>query len=385
MTGVGTVPNVLHVNTAKTWRGGEQQMVYLLKGLYARGLRAEVVCLPRSPAAERSRAAGATVNELSMRFEFDPVAAFRLAGLARRGGFNILHTHTAHAHSIAWMARRFLGADCRLIVHRRIEFRPRRGIFGLGSRKYRRRVDAFIAISNRLKEILVEAGVEPWRVFTVRSVTDPERFLKAEPNPALRHALGIPEDAFVVGNIGYLVGHKDHVNLVEAAAVAIREIPGLRVVIVGSGPLKDKIEARARELGIAERVVLTGFRDDVPQLIQMFDLFALSSSEEGICSTLMDVMATGRPIVATNAAGVREAVLDGETGIVVPIKDPAALAAGIVRLHRDKDTARQMVERGRERVLRHFTAEVLTEKTIAVYQRVLAGEVGPDFPIPPEP
>jgi glycosyltransferase involved in cell wall biosynthesis len=96
-------------------------------------------------------------------------------------------------------------------------------------------------------------------------------------------------------------------------------------------------------------------------------------------------MAGARPIVTTNAGGVSEVVLDGETGIVVPIKDPTALAAGIVRLHGDRDLARQMVEKGRERVLRHFTAEVLTEKTIAVYQRVLAGEVGPDFPIPPEP
>jgi len=380
-----TEPVVLHVNTAKTWRGGEQQMVYLLGGMQARGLRAEVACQPGSLAAERSRKAGATVHEIPMPFEFDPVAAAGIARLARSGGFNVLHAHTAHAHSIAWTAQHAFAAGCKLIVHRRSEFRPGRGILGLGKVKYLHGVDAYVAISNRMKEILVEAGIEPWRVFPVRSVTDPARFLDVEPDPGLRRSLGIPEDAVVAGNIGYLVGHKDHVNLVDAAAIALKEVPSLWVVIVGSGPLEGEVRRRAEERGIAERVVLTGFRDDIPQLIKMFDLFALSSSEEGLCSTLTDVMASERPIVATNAAGVREAVLDGETGIIVPTRDAEALAGGIVRLARDRELAARMVAKGRERMLSLFTADALTEKTIAAYRRVLAGEVGPDYPIPPEP
>ena len=181
------------------------------------------------------------------------------------------------------------------------------------------------------------------------------------------------------------MAHKDHNNLLEAAAIARRQIPNLWVVIVGSGPLRDQIVRRARELALSDRLVLTGFRDDIPQLIRMFDAFALSSSQEGICSTLLDVMASGRPIVATDAAGVREAVLDGETGIVVPIKDPQALAAGIVRMACDPQGTRQMGERAQHRAVRHFNVDALTEKTLAVYRRVVAGELGPSYPVEPEP
>ncbi len=378
-------PEVLHVNTAKTWRGGEQQIVYLLRGLRDRGLRAEAVCRPGSPLARRARSIGATVHEVPVRFELDPLAALRLARLARRRGFNILHAHTAHAHGIVWVARHLFPAGYRVVVHRRTEFPPGKGAFGLARIKYRFGVEAYIAISNRMKEILVEAGIKPWRVFPVRSATDPQRFVHTQPDFELRRKLGIPHDACVVGNIAYLVPHKDHANLLKAASIAIREVPNLWVVIVGTGPLRERIVRRAQELGLSERLVLTGFRNDIPQLIRMFDVFALSSSEEGICSTLLDVMASGRPIVATDAAGVREAVLDSESGIVVPVKDPEALAAGVVRMVRNPQMARRMVAKGRERALRHFNVDALTEKTLAVYRRVLAGQVGPGHPVPPEP
>jgi glycosyltransferase involved in cell wall biosynthesis len=380
-----TRPEVLHVNTGKTWRGGEQQTVYLLRGLAERGLRAEAVFQAGGPAAQRAREVGASVHELPMRTEADLVAAAKIARLARRLGVNILHSHTAHAHTLASLAKNVLARGCRLVVHRRNEYRPGRGLLGLGRLKYRRGVDAYIAISNRNKEILVDYGIEPWRIFTVRSVTDPQRFTDAAPNPGLRRELGIPEDACVAGNIGYLVTQKDHVNLLDAARIAIGKVPNLWIVIVGSGPLRAQVLRRAEELGLSERVVLTGFRDDIPQLIRMFDLFALSSVAEGLGSVLLEVSACGCPIVATDAAGVREAVPDGEAAIIVPTKDPAALAAGIVRLATEPETARRLAAAARERVARYFTVDALTEQTLAVYRRVLAGEVGPAYPVPPAP
>ncbi len=378
-------PNVLHVNTARTWRGGEQQMLYLLRGLLQRGLRAEAVCQPGSPAAVRARRAGAVVHEISMRMEADPLAAFRLARLARRGAFDILHAHTAHAHGIIWPARHLFSAGCRIVVHRRIAFEVGRAMFGLGRMKYRFGVNAYIAVSDYVKDSLIKVGIAPWRIFRVRSVTDPDRFTKAAPNPSLRRELGIPQDAYVIGNVAYLVPHKDHNNLLEAAGVATGEIPNLWVVIVGKGQLRDQILRKARELGLADRLVLTGFRDDIPQLTRMFDLFALSSYQEGMSGALLEAMAGGCPVVATDAAGNREAVLDGTTGLIVPVKNPAALAAGIVRMATDPDFARSMAEAGRERVVRHFTVDALTEKTLAVYRRVLAGQVGPEYPVTPEP
>lgn len=364
-------PRVLHVNTARTWRGGEQQMVHLLRGLHQRGHLALAACRRGAPAAGRARQRDARVYELPMRCEVDIHSAFHLARIARHRNVNIFHAHTAHAHSLASLAKHLFYPRCRLVAHRRIEFYPGRGPLGLGWVKYHCGVDAFIAISDRLRDILIDAGVEPNLVHTVRSVTDPQRFIQAPPNPQLRDELGIPDDAFVVGNVGYLVPHKDHFNLLEAASRVRREIPELWVVIVGSGPLKEEIKARARELGMADRLVLTGFRNDVPQLIKMFDLFALSSSEEGICSTLFEVMACEKPIVCTNAAGVKEAVVDGRTGLVVPRRNSDALAEGILTLYNDPVLARKYARAGHQRVLKHFTVDDLTEQTLAVYRNVL--------------
>ena len=388
-----TKPSVLHVNDARTWRGGEQQTLYLARGMAARGLRAELVCRPGSALAQKARESGLVVHEVRMRSELDLPAAWRIARLARRGSFqaggasafHILHAHTAHAHALILLARRLFRARCRLVVHRRIEFPVGRRTLGLGRLKYGSGVDAYVAISNGVKESLVAAGIAPWRIFPVRSCTDPERFASAEPDPKLRAELGVPEDAYVVGNVGYLVGHKDHANLLRAAAIARESLPNLWVVIVGPGPLREELLKLAEELGISEHVVLTGFRGDIPQLLLMFDVFALSSSEEGICSSVLDAMASRCPVVGTDAAGVREAVLDGRTGILVPIRDSGALAEAIVRMAREPAEAQRMAEAAGQRVRELFTVEALTDGTLEVYGRVLADEVGPARPVEPAP
>ncbi|MHC4787801.1 MAG: glycosyltransferase [Planctomycetota bacterium] len=374
-------PRVLHVNDHPRWRGGEQQMLYLARGLRARGLPTTLVLQRGGPAARRARQEGFDTVELRMRGEADLGAALQIGRVARRGKFNVLHSHTAHAHTLVSVASRLFVANCRVVAHRRIEFPVGRRAFGLGRLKYRLGVDAYIAISNRVKETLMEAGVPEWRAFPVRSVTDPSRFAGVEADPRLREELGIPEYAFVVGNIGALVGHKDHRMLLESCRIVRDSIPETWLVIVGAGPLREAILAKAESMHMADRLTLTGFRLDVPRLIPLFGVFALSSSEEGLCSTLLEVAASGCPIVASDAGGVREAVLPERTGVIVPIRSPRALAEGILRLARDPEEARAMAERGRERVRRQFTVDVLTERTLAVYRRVLAGQVGPATPI----
>jgi len=356
-------------------------MFYLAGGLAQRGLPTALVVQPGSPAAERAREAGLTAHTISMHGETDVVAALAIARAARAGGFNILHAHTAHAHSLILMAR-YLGlAPCKLIAHRRIEFPVGGGLFGLGRLKYRLGIDAYIAVSNRVKEALMRAGVPEWRVFTVHTVTNPARFADVRPDPALRDALGIPRDAFVIGNIAALVDHKDHRTLLEACRLVRDQVPETWVVIVGDGPLRQKVLAKAEGLHMADRLVMTGFRWDVPELIRTFDVFALSSTEEGLSGTLLEVAASGCPIVTTDAGGAREAVLPEQTGIVVPVRSPRSLARGLLRLHDDAEEARRFAEEGRRRVLRIFNPDVLTERTLGVYARALQGKVGPQNPV----
>lgn len=356
-------------------------MLYLAQGLKRRSVHTAAVLQRGGAAAGKARQAGIEVYELRMRGEADLGAALHIAKIAHAGRFNILHSHTAHAHTLALLAAHLWLAHCKVVVHRRIEFPVGKRIFGLGRLKYLFGVDAYIAISNRLKATLEEAGVPEWRIFPVHSATEPQRFAGARPDPALRSTLGIPEGAFVVGNIGALVGHKDHRNLLDACRLVRDRIPDTWVVIIGEGPLRAEILARAQNLHMADRVVMTGFREDVPQLIRMFDVFALSSSEEGLCSTLLEVAASGCPIAATDAGGVREAVLPGRTGIVVPIRSPLALAEAVLELGADLERSREMARRAKERVEEHFNVDVLTDRTLGVYERVLRGRVGPRWPV----
>ncbi len=354
-------------------------MLYLATGLQERSVPSAAVLQPGAPAVARFRAAGVAVHEVPMRGEVDLTAAWRIGRTAQRGRFNVLHAHTAHAQSLVQIAARLCGAA--VVAHRRIEYPVGRGLFGLGRLKYRYGVDAYVAISNRVKETLLEAGIPEWRIFVVRSVTDPERFRDVPPSPTLRKELGLPLDAFVVGNIGALVGHKDHRTLLEACRVVRDEIHNTWLVIVGAGPLEHFIREKARSMHMDDRLVMTGFRSDVPELIRLFDIFALSSSEEGLCSTLLEVAASGCPIVATDAGGVREAVLPDRTGLVVPTGSPHALARGILELAADPEKARRLARRGLERARRHFTPAALTQETLAVYRRVQAGRVGPACPV----
>jgi len=377
--GSAAPPRVLHVDEQKGWRGGEQQLLYLAQGLQSRGFRTAVVVQPGSLTASKAIDAGVAVHEVKMRGEIDLGAAFRIARIARSGQFNILHAHTAHAQALAQLASRLWRSGAKVVAHRRIAFPVGRSGFGLGRLKYMLGVDAYISVCNRVKETLLDVGIPEWRVFPIRSSTNPHRFAHAEPLP--RSELGIPEDAFVVGNVGALVGHKDHRNLLEACRIVRDKMPNTWVVIVGKGPLRDAIADKARSLHMADRLVLTGFRWDIPQVIRTFDVFALSSSEEGICSTLLDVAASGCPIVATDAGGVREAVLPEQTGIVVPIKSPRTLAQAIIRLAQNPDQAREFARLATARVLAHFSADTMTDKTLDVYRRVLAGRVGPEYPV----
>ncbi len=374
-------PRVLHVDDQHGWRGGEQQMFYLARGLAERGIWTALALQPNGPAETRARQAGLPVYRIAMHGEMDLMAALAIARTARAGGFNILHAHTAHAQSLILLARYFGLAPCRLVAHRRIEFPVGRGLFGLGRLKYRRGISAYIAVSNRVKESLLRARIPEWRIFPVHTVTSPERFADVRPDPELRASLGIPEGAFVVGNIGALVDHKDHRTLLEACRIVRDHVPETYVVIVGDGPLEEKVRAKAEALHMTDRLVMTGFRSDIPEVIRLFDVFALSSTEEGLSGTLLEAAASGCPIVTTDAGGAREAIEHEKSGIVVPISSPKALATGLLRLHDEPETARAFVERGLQRVHEHFNPDVLTERTLDVYARVLERRIGPDHPV----
>lgn len=355
---------IVHVDSARGWRGGQNQVLLSAQGMAAAGHDVVVACQQGGVLEERAREAGLAVEALSFWGDISPPAVLGLRRLARRLRPQVVHAHDPHAVSASLLAVR-LAPRPRLVASRRVDFHLR----GALSRWKYRSCQRVIAASRAIAQVLEADGVARQRVHVVY-----EGVPLRQPQPGGREALealGVPAGAPVVGNVAALTDHKDHGTLLEAMAIVRRSLPQARLVIVGDGELRSALEARARGLGLAETVIFAGFRGDLDRLIPAFTVFCLSSHLEGLGTSLLDAMAFGRPIVATAAGGIPEVVVDGVTGRLVSPRDPAALAAALIAVLGDEPHRDEMGRAGRRRFEEHFTAERMVRETLAVYQEVV--------------
>jgi glycosyltransferase involved in cell wall biosynthesis len=358
--------NVLHIDEQRGWRGGEQQASYLIQGLVRRGHGVFVGGRPGSLFLKSDHGATSPIC-IAAPFitEFDPYTAFLLARAVRRHKIDILHAHTSHAHMAACLARQ-LAARGKVVVSRRVDFAPRTGL--LNRWKYSL-PDHIIAVSNAIADVMRAYGVDESRMTVVSSAADPSRF---QVPPLSRRAIGIPEDAPLVGNVAALVGHKDHATLLNAMPMVLQALPALHLVIAGEGNLRRQLEAQIERLGLAPSVHLLGHRNDVPQLLRALDAFVLSSSQEGRGGAVLEAMICGLPVAATDAGGLPELVVHEKTGFLSPVGDAQTLARNIVRIFREPALAREVAGQAAVYVRERFCVEAMVEGNIRVYETVLA-------------
>ncbi len=363
----------LHLDTERTWRGGEQQVLYLVDGLRQRGHVAEVVGPPESPFVKRAREAGAVAHEVPLRGELSPRAIRRVAAILKAGAFDLIHAHTSHAHAIAAIAAR-LARPARCVVSRRVDFPIRRGPFS--RMKYRFGVDRYVAISRAVRDVLVGGGVNEERIRVVPSGIDLAR-LDAADAESITREFGIPPGARVVGSLSWFAGHKGLEHFVDAVPAVAARHPDAWFFLVGDGEERAAIEDRARRVAPHARIRFPGFRKDALSFLARFDVVCTPSVLEGLNTTNLDALALGRPVVATAVGGIPEAVIDGETGLLVPPSAPAALAAAIERLLDEPELGARLGAAGRALVERRFTNDAMVEGTLEVYRELLrAGPTG---------
>ena len=361
----------LHVDTARTWRGGQNQVLLTVNGLRAMGDRAALVAHPDGELRRRA-AEGLELIPMAPRAEMDLSAAWRFARVVKRLAPDVIHAHDPHGIAMASLALSLGAASAKsgrtppLVASRRVDFHLKGNSF---SRWKHRQVDCFIAASDVIRQMLVADGVPADRTVTVHEGIDVDH-VRAAPPVNVHEAFWLPHHAPVVGNVAALVPHKGQRHLIEAARLVVHEMPDARFVILGEGELREPLERQVREYHLEKHVLLPGFRADVLGCIKGFDLFVMSSVTEGLGTSLLDAMACSRAIVATHAGGIPEVVEDGENGVLVPPRDHAAMAHAIVRLLRDEGMRRRMGEAGFERVRSRFTVERMVAETAAVYARV---------------
>ncbi|MBM40822.1 MAG: hypothetical protein CL483_02715 [Acidobacteria bacterium] len=371
----------LHVDTARTWRGGQNQVLLTVLGLRSRGHRAALVAHPDGE-LQRRAAEGPDLIPIANTGEMDFVAAWRLSRLLRAMRPDVVHAHDAHAVAMVALARSLgpLYPPPRFVVSRRVDFHIRDNTF---SRWKYSKVDLFLCASNAIRKMLIGDGVPAERTTTVHDGCDLERVSTAPPLD-VHQELSLPRGTPVVGNIAALVPHKGHRYLVSAAAAVVRDVPDVRFVIIGEGELKSSLRRQIKEHHLEKHVLLTGFRADALSLQKSFDLFAMSSVTEGMGSVLLDAMELTQPIVATAAGGIPEVVVDGETGVLVPPRDATALAAAIVRLLRDPERQARLGAAARQRVRASFSVERMVQRILDAYDRLADRPRGADTAHPAE-
>ena len=360
---------ILHLDTERGWRGGERQALWLAEGVARAGHRSIVGARPREPLAERAAAAGLEVVPAAPASEVDPLAALRLRRTIGAAGVQIVHAHTGHAVALGALAT--LGTGARMVVTRRVDFPLRRN---LGTRLKFARASALIAISQAVAAAMTESGIDPARVEVIPSGVDLSRRFHPATTETLA-ALGVPAGAPLVVQVAQLVQHKDPLTFVAAVDAARRRVPALHALLVGDGALRGAVEAAVAARGLGGVVHLAGYRADADSLLAAASVATLSSEQEGLGTVLLDALSMGKPTVATRAGGIPEIIVDGVSGLLVPVADGEALGAAIARALTDDALAARLAAGARARA-REFSVERTTERTIAVYERVLRSAAG---------
>ena len=354
---------ILHLDSERTWRGGERQVLELMRRQRRRCHDPSLAAPGRGALAERARAERFAVHDVAMRGTWDLASVVALARLHRSLRPDFVHWHAARAHALGAMASLLAPGPIR-VVSRRVDFPVRRSP---GSKLlWSLPVEGIAAISGGVKEALARSGVGPSRVRVVPSGIDLAPFEAPPDRAALRAGLGIEADEVLALQVAALAPHKSQTDLLRAAAIAIRRVPALRIWIAGEGPLRATLEEEHRALGLGTFVRFLGFREDVNDLLAAADLFVVSSYLEGMGTSTLDAMAAGLPVVATRVGGIPEIVTEGETGFLVPPRDPEALASAMARLAEEPDLRRSLAEGGRRRV-RDFSADRTEERMDAFY------------------
>ena len=357
---------VLHVDSARGWRGGQNQVLLTALGQAERGHQVWLACRAGGALEARARSEGLEVLPLRLGGDLSLRAAGRLRGQLLRLDIDVAQLHDPHALSAGALARLGLRRPV-LVATRRVDF-PLRG--ALSRLKYRR-CARVIAVSRAIESVLARDGLGRDRVRVVHEGVR-DRAPLAGAAEALAE-LGVPAGCAVVGNVAALVDHKDHATLLEAAALVAARRARVHFVILGEGERRPELEAQVARLGLGERVRLAGFREDVDRLLPAFDVFCLSSHMEGLGTSVLDAMCFGRPIVATAAGGIPEAVEDGVSGRLVQPRDPAALAGALLELLEHPQQARRLGEAARRRYEAGFSADRMVERTLAVLEEALGG------------
>ena len=349
--------NVLHLAANRWWTGSADPTIRLITELTARGHRVSLAVTPGDRFEAKAREAGVPlVGDVRLDPKFDPVGVVRdvarLRRLVREGGIDIVHAHHSHDHWIAWLI-----AGGRVPIVRTFHNRRSVKTTRVARWLYRRAALAF-AVSRQIEARCRDAGFAADRIVWVPGSADLPRFIGAADPAPVREEFKLGT-APVVVSVARLAPNRGHEALVHGFRRLLRDLPDARLLLVGKGETRARLEQLVAEQGLAEQVIFTGYRDrDLPAVLAAADCFVLMApGSDDSCRAALEAMAAGRPVVAGRGGALPETIVHGETGWLLDDERAESVASAIARVLNDRDRAAAMGDAGRRRAQTVFGPE----------------------------
>jgi glycosyltransferase involved in cell wall biosynthesis len=370
--------NILHV-ISKLPVGGVENQLFMVLRKYDRGKLCPHVCSlsDKGEIGKEIEDYGIEVIPLNkLKHRFDWTIVKDIYNLIKTRNVKIIRTHQYHANLYgrlaAWLAR----VPCIVAsVH---------NVYTI-DRKFHRRLinnflarcsDVVVAVSETVKkDVLTYDGLPDNRVRVIYNGIDTERFLNLD-GSLIRSAFGISSEAPVVGTVGRLTLQKGQKYLLDAVSMLKEKFHQIVLLIIGDGPMRDELENHIRSLGIDKNVILLGTRRDIPQLLSAMDIFVLPSLWEGLPNALIEAMAAGKAIIATDIPPIREIINSEKIGILVPVKDSKAIGSSIELLLNNKTLTDNFGKSAKDRAFSYFNIETTVDRYINLFEGILRSKNG---------
>jgi len=370
---------IAHLIKAAQIGGAERYLLILLKHLRQRGHDVHLLLLvekatPMDHLVTLAQQHGILVERIPIRSNMDVMVINRIRGQLRKIKPDILHTHLIHADTFGVPAGRLARVPAIITGrHNDNEFRKRSLIKAVNNMVWKR-VKAGIVVSEALKQFLSEVENAPQDKLHVvnygiehQSMTPDEQ---TEARRALRNQLNLSEDTVLLGMACRLIEQKGVTYALQAMKQLVNDYPDCHLVIAGDGELREDLMIESSQMGLDKRVQFIGWQNDVPMMLAGLDIFLMPSLWEGFGLVMLEAMSKRLPVVGSHVSAIPEVVSHGETGILVPPKNPEALADALRILLDDRPLRTHMGLVGEDRLEQHFTAKHMTDKTLNIYQSV---------------
>lgn len=360
---------ILHVSSPTSWRGGEQQLAYLMEELRGQGVTQHLFAARGGVLAEKMKAGGFPVTEAPKGWALDLRFAYRLARTIRRENPHFVHVHDSHAHTAAVLAFDLFRTPFVMILHRKVDFPVSKSFFS--RYKYNHpAIRRILCVSRFVAEVLRPDLRKPDLIRVVPDGIDAERFANPPSDNILRKEFGIAQDVLLIGNVAAITQQKDYFTFVKTAERLLDQGLSAHFFIIGQGKQEQGIRELVKQKGLEASFTFTGFRTDITDVLPALDILLFTSETEGLGTSLLDAMAAHVPIVSTNAGGIPEVVEHGISGLLAGVKDAEGLATLVLQLAGDPALVAKLKKGGSERV-RQFSKAATALATLNVYRQLL--------------